>query len=156
MILRNAGFLASAVMLLAATASFASATGVTHVLNSGRYKIEVIVEDPTSGQQQTLRHVDRCLGSDAIASHAVFEMLSDTPASACPKYEVCAGQSRTGFIARCEVAPSTSAVGMFALDANAFRGRIEVKNGEGKLTNVEIQYGERVGDCGADELKTSQ
>ena len=36
---------------------------------------------------------------------------------------------------------------MFALEPNEFRGRIEVKNSDDKLTNVEIQYGERIGDC---------
>ena len=73
-----------ALLLLIAMASSASATGFTHVLNAGRYRIDVIVENPKSGQQQTVRQVERCLGSEAIANHVVFEMLSDTPASACP------------------------------------------------------------------------
>lgn len=139
-----AGF---ALLLLMATASAASATGFTHVLNAGRYRIDVIIENPKNSQQQTVRQVERCLKSEAIANHVVFEMLSDTPASACPKYEVCAGEFRTGFIARCASEHPASAVGMFALEPNEFRGRIEVKNGNDKLTNVEIQYGERVGNC---------
>ncbi|HVX35819.1 MAG TPA: hypothetical protein VHC71_06345 [Hyphomicrobium sp.] len=136
-----------AFLVLVATASPVSATGFTHVLNAGRYRIDVIVENPKSGQQQTVKQVERCLGSEAIANHVVFEMLSDTPASACPKYEVCAGEFRTGFIARCTSELPSSAVGMFALEPNEFRGRIEVKNSDDKLTNVEIQYGERIGDC---------
>lgn len=136
-----------ALLFLIAAGSPALATGLTHVLNPGRYRIDVIVENPKSGQQQTVRQVERCLKPEAIANHIVFEMLSDTPASACPKYEVCAGEFRTGFIARCTSERPRSAVGMFALEPNEFRGRIEVKNGDGKLTNVEIQYGERVGNC---------
>jgi hypothetical protein len=69
------------------------------------------------------------------------------PASDCPKYEVCAGETRTGFIAQCASADISSAVGMFALEPTAFRGRIEVKDAAGKLKNVEIQYGRRTGAC---------
>lgn len=126
------------------------ATGFTHVLKPGRYRIDVIVEDPRSGQQQTVRQVERCFGSEAIVNHTTFEMLSSTPVSSCPKYEICAGEFRTGFMAQCQAGDPASAVGMFALEADAFRGRIEVKDGRDALTNVEIQYGERIGDCGSD------
>lgn len=127
----------------------AHGTGVTHVLQPGNYKVEVIAEDPASRQQRTLRVVERCLEAPAIVNHDVFAILSDMPASACPKYEVCAGETRTGFIAQCGPADSSQAVGMFALEATAFRGRIEVKNAAGTVTNVEIQYGQRTGMCPA-------
>lgn len=126
------------------------ATGFNHVLKPGRYKIEVIVENPRNGQQTSVRHVERCLEPQAIANHVIFEMLSDTPATHCPKYEICAGEVRTGFVAQCIPASSTSAVGMFALEPGHFRGRIEVKNADDKLTNVEIQYGDWLGDCDPD------
>lgn len=126
------------------------ATGFAHILKPGRYQIDVIVEDPRSGQQQTVRQVERCFAPEAIVNHTTFEMLSSTPASSCPKYEICAGEFRTGFMAQCEASDPASAVGMFALEPNAFRGRIEVKDGHDALTHVEIQYGERIGDCGSE------
>lgn len=138
----------ASLLLLLALVSPSWATGFNHVLKPGRYKIEVIVENPHNGLQKTVRHIERCLEPQAITNHVIFEMLSDTPASACPKYEICAGETRTGFMAHCVPASPTSAVGMFALEPDNFRGRIEVKDGNGQLTNVEIQYGERLGDCG--------
>lgn len=134
-------------VLLLGIPSPSEATGFKHVLKPGRYKIDVIVEDPQSGAQRTIRQVVKCIEPPALANHVVFEMLSDTPASNCPKYEICAGEVRTGFMAQCIPTTPTSAVGMFALEANNFRGRIEVKDGDDKLTNVEIQYGDRIGDC---------
>lgn len=128
-----------------ATTSVAQATGFAHVLQPGRYKIEVVLEDLKTGQQQTLQQVERCLASEAIANHVIFEILSDTTASECSKYEICAGETRTGFIAQCMTGPS--AVGMFALEQKHFRGRIEIKNQNGQLTHVELQFGERIGDC---------
>jgi len=134
-------------MLAESGVALASPAGVKHRLAPGLYRVDVIVEDVTSGRQQTVRQVERCLQQDAIANHTVFGMFSDTPASACAKYEVCAGEFRTGFIARCAGGSAPTAVGMFALEADAFRGRIEVKNADDQKTNVEIQYGERIGDC---------
>jgi hypothetical protein len=128
-------------------------TGFNHVLQPGRYRIEVIVEDPRNGRRRTLGHIERCLEPAAIANHVIFDMLSDTPASRCPKYEICAGEARTGFMAQCAPASPTSAVGMFALEPENFRGRIEVKDGDGQITNVEIQYGDRLGDCVATALE---
>lgn len=139
----------SSVVLLATFASMplAHATGFTHVLKPGRYIIDVIVEDARSGRQQTVRQVEKCLQPEAIASHVIFEMLSNSPASSCPKYEICAGEFRTGFVAQCMQGAASSAVGMFALEPENFRGRIEVKDGQDALTAVEIQYGKRIGDC---------
>lgn len=125
------------------------ATGFKHVLKPGRYRIDVIVEDPQSGIRKTVRQVERCIDSRAITDHVVFEMLSDTPASNCSKYEICAGEVRTGFMTQCPSTSPVSAVGMFALEPDSFRGRIEVKNADDRLTNIEIQYGNRLGDCGA-------
>lgn len=130
-----------------ATTSSADATGFTHVLKPGRYKIDVLVEDPASGRQTTTRQVERCLEPQAIAGHVIFEMLSNSPASSCPKYEICAGEFRTGFMAQCLTGEQNSAVGMFALEADGFRGRIEIRNAQDIVTNVEIQYGERIGEC---------
>lgn len=141
--LRVAAFLTAG--LLAAPP--ASATGFNHILKPGRYKIEVIVENPRNGQQTTVRQIERCLEPQAIADHVIFEMLSDTPASQCPKYEICAGEVRTGFMAQCMPVSSSSAVGMFALEPNHFRGRIEVKDATDSITNVEIQYGDWLGEC---------
>ncbi|MBK9080445.1 MAG: hypothetical protein IPL91_15735 [Hyphomicrobium sp.] len=124
------------------------ATGFKHVLKPGRYAIEVIVEDPHSGLHKTVKRVERCLQPQAIANHVIFELLSDTPASGCEKYEICAGEFRTGFMAQCTPTSAVSAVGMFALEPDQFRGRIEVKNGD-ELSNVEIQYGTRLSDCEA-------
>lgn len=124
-------------------------TGLNHVLQPGSYQVDVIAEDPATGAQRTVRQVERCLEAPAIVNHEVFAILSDMPASACPKYEVCAGETRTGFIAQCASADPASAVGMFALEPTAFRGRIEVKDAAGQVTNVEIQYGQRIGACGA-------
>ena len=126
-------------------------TGLNHVLQPGSYQVEVIAEDPATGNQRTVRHVERCLEPLAIVKHEVFAILSDLPASACPKYEVCAGETRTGFIAQCASGNPSTAVGMFALETEAFRGRIEVKDAAGKVTNVEIQYGLRTGACNAPE-----
>lgn len=122
-------------------------TGLNHVLQPGSYQVDVIAEDPATGAQRTVRQVERCLEAPAIVNHEVFAILSDMPASACPKYEVCAGETRTGFIAQCASADPATAVGMFALEPTAFRGRIEVKDAAGKVTNVEIQYGQRMGTC---------
>lgn len=122
-------------------------TGFVHVLKPGRYKIEVIIEDPHSGLQQTVRHVEKCIQPEAIVRHEIFEMLSKSPASSCPKYEICAGEFRTGFMAQCLEGGDISAVGMFALEPENFRGRIEVKDGQNAKIAVEIQYGGRVGDC---------
>lgn len=124
-------------------------TGLNHVLQPGSYQVDVIAEDPATGAQRTVRQVERCLEAPAIVNHEVFAILSDMPASACPKYEVCAGETRTGFIAQCASADPSRAVGMFALEPTAFRGRIEVKDAAGKVTNVEIQYGQRTGACRA-------
>jgi hypothetical protein len=146
--------IACAVLLGPLTCSSPSwATGFNHVLKPGRYRIEVIVEDPRNGWRRTVRNVERCLEPEAIANHVIFEILSDTPASHCPKYEICAGELRTGFMAQCAPASATSAVGMFALEPESFRGRIDVKDGDDQLTNVEIQYGDRLGDCGATALE---
>lgn len=143
----RAGVLAVCAMAFAPTATHG--TGVSHVLQPGNYQVEVIAEDPATGNQRTVRHVERCLEPSAIVKHEVFAILSDIPASACPKYEVCAGETRTGFIAHCASADAANVVGMFALEAAAFRGRIEVKDATGKVTNVEIQYGLRTGACPA-------
>jgi len=140
-----AGALVAVAVAFAQTAAYG--TGVTHVLQPGSYRVEVIAEDPASGQQRTVRVVERCLEAPAIVKHEVFAILSDMPASSCPKYEVCAGETRTGFIAQCAPADASQAVGMFALEPAAFRGRIEVKNAAGTVTNVEIQYGQRTGAC---------
>lgn len=137
----------ASLFVLLALLSPSWATGFNHILKPGRYQIEVIVENPRDGLQKTVRHVERCLEPQAITNHGIFEMLSDTPASKCPKYEVCAGETRTGFMAHCVPASPTTAVGMFALEPDNFRGRIEVKNGDDQLTHVEIQYGNRLGDC---------
>lgn len=145
--IRGLSIVCAAQLLSLTVSASALATGFNHVLKPGRYKIEVIVEDPRDGQQSTVRRVERCLEPQAIADHVIFEMLSETPASNCPKYEICAGQIRTGFMAQCVPASPVTAVGMFALEPNSFRGRIEVKNGDDQLTDVEIQYGDRVGDC---------
>lgn len=125
------------------------ATGLNHVLQPGSYKVEVIAEDPASGKQRTVRVVERCVEAPAIVKHEVFAILSDMPASSCPKYEVCAGETRTGFIAQCAPADASQVVGMFALEPAAFRGRIEVKDAAGAVTNIEIQYGQRTGACRA-------
>ncbi len=125
----------------------AFATGFDHVLKPGRYKIDVIVENPHTGRQQTVTSVERCIDAAAITNHKVFEMLSDTPASKCVKYEICAGETRTGFMAQCTPSSATSAIGMFALEPDNFRGRIEVKDGADQITNIELQYADRLGDC---------
>jgi hypothetical protein len=150
-VIRTGGHAAAvaAAFLAAFGATSAQGTGVTHVLQPGSYQVEVISENPATGEQRTVRRVERCLEAPAIVKHEVFAILSDIPASACPKYEVCAGDTRTGFIARCAPADAPTAVGMFALEAAAFRGRIEVKDGAGKVTDVEIQYGLRTGPCDA-------
>lgn len=137
----------SAVLVALSFPSPSEATGFKHVLKPGRYKIDVIVEDPQSRQRKTVREVERCLEPQAIINHTVFEILSDTPATGCPKYEICAGEVRTGFMAQCLPASPPSAVGMFALEADSFRGRVEIKDGDDRLTNIEIQYGDRLGDC---------
>lgn len=140
---------ALAVVAMAFLPSETQGTGLNHVLQPGSYEVEVIAEDPATKAQQTVRKVERCLEAPAIVKHEVFAILSDMPASDCPKYEVCAGETRTGFIAQCASADISSAVGMFALEPTSFRGRIEVKDAAGKLKNVEIQYGRRTGACGA-------
>lgn len=145
----RAGVLAVLAAVVAPNAALA--TSVTHVLQPGSYQVEVIAEDPATGQQRTVRHIDRCLEPSAIVKHEVFAILSDMPASACPKYEVCAGETRTGFIAQCANGNPSTAIGMFALESEAFRGRIEVKDAAGKVTNVEIQYGLRTGACNGPE-----
>lgn len=142
--------LAIAAMFLAlgiAGPSDVQATGFKHILKPGRYAIEVIAEDPRSGLHRTVKRVERCLQPQEIANHVIFEMMSDTPASGCERYEICAGELRTGFMAQCTPTSTISAVGMFALEPDQFRGRIEVKIGNEELSNVEIQYGTRLGDC---------
>lgn len=135
--------------------SSAAAAEFTHRLAPGNYSIEVIVEDPGSGEKKTVRQVEKCFRPAAIANHAVFEMLSSSQASACPKYEICAGEFRTGFIAQCLDDHPMLAVGMFALETNNFRGRIEVKDRSDRVVHIEIQYGARVGDCPNTAERTS-
>jgi hypothetical protein len=156
--IRNAAHRAGVFVVCATafTQATAQATGLVHVLQPGSYQVEVIAEDPVTGQQRTVRRVERCLEASAIVNHEVFAILSDIPASACPKYEVCAGETRTGFIAQCAPANPSTAVGMFALENTAFRGRIEVKDASGKVTNVEIQYGLRTGACNAPAVTAPQ
>jgi hypothetical protein len=125
----------------------ASATGFKHVLTPGRYKIDVIVENPKDGSKRTIGQLERCIEPQKIAEHTIFEMFSKSPASGCPAYEICAGEFRTGFIAQCLKGSAASAIGMFALEPESFRGRIEVKGPDDRLTDIEIQYGERIGDC---------
>ncbi|WP_334146641.1 hypothetical protein [Hyphomicrobium sp.] len=141
--------LAATILVVLSFQSASWATGFVHVLKPGLYRIDVIAEDVPTGRQTTVRQVERCLEPQAIAAHGTFEMLSASPASSCPKYEICAGETRTGFMAQCAPDIPLSAVGMFALEPESFRGRIEVTDGDGNLVDIEIQYGERVGDCSA-------
>ena len=129
-----------------ASSSKVAAAEVTHALVPGWYRVEVISKDPKSGDQHTTRITDRCLDAAAIDEHRIFGVLGQSPVAGCPNYEVCAGATRTGFIAQCV---HSSAIGMFALEGNTFRGRIEVKDDLGTLNYIELQYATRLGDCSA-------
>ncbi|HLH12344.1 MAG TPA: hypothetical protein VKV77_10760 [Methylovirgula sp.] len=125
----------------------AYAAEIEHALTPGLYKIDVLLGRPDSGQLKPVKQVEKCLSADAIANHTVFDMLSDSPVAQCPKYDVCAGQFRTGFVAQCLGSNAQSAIGMFALEPKEFRGRIDIKDGNGNVLQSEIQYGDRVGNC---------
>lgn len=118
-----------------------------HALTAGLYKIDVMVGDANGNRLKTIRQVKRCISSLSIANHTVFHMLSNYPASQCPQYQVCGGEFRTGFVAECPGKDGESALGMFALDTKDFRGRIDVKDANGKVVGTEIQYGDRISDC---------
>src|SRR5262249_52030265 len=87
--------------LLLVTVSPAGSTGFEHLLKPGRYRIDVIAENPKTGERTTIRQISQCIDASAITNHAVFGILSQTKASGCPNYEICAGRDRTGFIAQC-------------------------------------------------------
>ena len=132
---------------LVAVALFGSPEGAQeHALRPGLYEIEVTVERGASQQQPIV--VKRCFEPEAIASHTIFEVLSDESISTCPKYEICAGPNRTGFMAHCTGTRPASAVGMFALERNSFRGRIEFDRDTANPPSSEVQYGRRIGECG--------
>lgn len=134
---------------LTAVALFGSPDGaLEHALQPGLYEIEVTVERGASRQPPIV--VKRCFEPEAIANHTIFEVLSDASISNCPKYEICAGPNRTGFMAHCTDTRPASAVGMFALEPDSFRGRIEFDRDTINAPHSEVQYGRRIGECGVD------
>ena len=115
-------------------------------LQPGRYEVEVGLELPHVENLNMRRTAPICVGADG--GRRGLPVLSDnTPLLGCPLSDIRQAGDRLTFAIRCEGSNTASAVAVYTLADDAFRGRITIRMGGKNMTMAETQAGRRVGDC---------
>ncbi len=133
-------------LLLAALVATAAAAAEP-ALSPGLYRVEVRIALPNVQEVAAPMVFDRCISAADLQSGQAFRVLSDNPLKACDVLDYRMSDATATYRIACQGPNKGSAVGVFDLAHNAYRGVIRMNMGGKNMTMSETQAGKRTGDC---------
>ncbi len=126
-------------------ATNAIATGIP--LTPGLYQIEVRISLPNVQDVAQPLLLKRCVTDGDLAAGRAFFVLSDNPLKNCDLLEYRVEDDQASFRIVCPGPNKASAIGVFSLMPDAYRGSIKMNMGGKNMTMTEAQIGKRMGAC---------
>jgi hypothetical protein len=134
------------VQVLAALAATAAAAAEP-ALSTGWYQVEVRIALPNVQEVAAPMVVSRCISAADLQSGQAFGVLSDNPLKECDVLDYQVSDGTATYRIACQGPNKGSAVAVFDLARDAYRGVIKMNMGGKNMTMSEAQAGKRTGDC---------
>lgn len=142
-----AAFLSGTMTLLAAVPP-AYAGASYHVLQSGLYEVAVTLDMGAMEDLNARKTVRICIrDDDAGGSRGLFLLSDNVQLAHCPVKNMQEAGTKLTFEIICEGIDAGRVSASYALEPQAFEGRLSMRMGGKNMTMRESQSGHRVGEC---------
>jgi hypothetical protein len=124
-----------------------SASAAEPMLDPGLYRVEVRLELPNVLPSVEPMTLSRCVSASDLASGRAFLILSKNPLRTCDVFDYRIDGQTVRYRIACPGPNRGSAVAVFRVSGNSYRGRIDMDMGGKNMTMAETQAAVRIGDC---------
>jgi hypothetical protein len=113
----------------------------------GLYEVEIRISLPNVQDTAPPQKLIRCVTADDLRTGQAFFVLSENPLRGCDLLDYERAGTTALYRIACPGPNRGSAVALFDLASDQYRGTIKMNMGGKNMTMSESQIGRRVGDC---------
>jgi len=138
-----------AAVALSSAAAFAAieTPAADPALEPGLYQVEVRISLPNVAVAAPPMKLTRCIVPDDLLSGRAFFVLSDNPLRECAMADYQTSAAAARYRIECPGPNRGSAVAVFDVRQNSYRGTISMNMGGKNMTMSETQVGKRISAC---------